>query len=181
MNLLFLYGPPAAGKLTVATALAAKTGYTVLDNHKALDYLPEVFPRENPAYSAIRSKLGRTIRLEIFAAAAQADINLITTFAPISPGMHDFVRSVRQSIEHNGGTFCAIQLLPRIEVMQQRVLEESRKIRKIDTVERWHEVTDDNPGAFQPFPDVPHLVIDNSDLTPEQTADRILAYYHIHK
>lgn len=179
MKLLFIYGPPAAGKLTVATALAGKTGYKLLDNHKVVDYLPEVFPRENHDYDKIRSQLGRKIRIDIFAAAARADINLITTFAPISEGMHDFVRRVKQAVEANGGQFCAIQLLPSIEVMEQRVLGESRRVRKIDNIERWHELMDGNAGAFETFPDVEHLVIDNSELSPEAAAQQIVDHYKL--
>lgn len=179
MKLLFIYGPPAAGKLTVATVLAEQTGYKLLDNHKAIDYLAEIFPRRNPAYSKIRSQLGRKIRVDIFAAAAKADVNLVTTFAPISEGMHDFVRAVKEAVESNGGEFCPVQLLPSQEVLEQRVFGEFRKDRKIDNLERWHEVVDNNPGAFEPFPDVEHLIIDNSDLSPEETARQISQHYHV--
>lgn len=177
--MLFIYGPPAAGKLTVATELARLTGYKLIDNHKATDYLPEIFPRSNPAYELVRSKLGRKIRLDIFAAAAGADTNLITTFAPISAGMHDFVRAVKDAVESNGGEFCPVQLLPSHEVMKQRVLGESRKDRKIDNVERWHEVLDGNEGAFETFPDFDHLVIDNSELSPEAAAQQIIDHYKV--
>jgi hypothetical protein len=179
MKLLFLYGPPAVGKLTVATELSKLTGFTLLDNHKATDYLPEIFPRSNPAFDAVRSQLGRKIRVDIFAVAAQADVNLITTFAPISEGMHDFVRAVRDAVESNGGEFCPVQLIPSHDTMKQRVLGESRKGKKIDTVARWHEVLDGNEGAFETFPDIDHLIIDNSDLSPETVANQIIAHYEI--
>jgi replication-associated recombination protein RarA len=32
-SLVFIYGPPAAGKLTVAEALAMRTGHKVFHNH----------------------------------------------------------------------------------------------------------------------------------------------------
>lgn len=177
MKLYFLYGPPAAGKLTVAKELAKLTGYKLLDNHRAIDYLVEVFPRENPEYTLVRSRLGRKIRLDIFAAAAQANVNMITTFAPLSEGMHDFVRAVQETVERNGGEMCMVQLRPSHEVLEQRVTSESRKGHKIDNLARWHEVVDNTPGAFETFPDVEHLVIDNSNLSPEETAQKILAHY----
>jgi tRNA uridine 5-carbamoylmethylation protein Kti12 len=179
MKLLFIYGPPAAGKLTVATELARLTGYRMIDNHRATDYLLEVFPRSNPAYEKVRSQLGRKIRLDIYAAAAKADANVITTFAPISAGMHDFVRAVKDAVESAGGEFCPIQLLPSHEIMEQRVLSESRKDRKIDNVARWHEVVDGNQGAFETFPDFEHLTIDNSELSPEEAAKQIIEHYKV--
>jgi len=33
MKLVFIYGPPAVGKLTVANALAKVTGFKVFHNH----------------------------------------------------------------------------------------------------------------------------------------------------
>lgn len=38
MKLMFIYGPPAAGKLTVAKALCAHTGFKLFHNHLALQW-----------------------------------------------------------------------------------------------------------------------------------------------
>lgn len=177
MKLFFVYGPPAAGKLTVAVELAKQTGYKLLDNHRAIDYLSEVFPRSEPKYDSIRSQLGRKVRLDIFEAAAKADVNLITTFAPLSHGMHDFMRQVRSAVKAAGGKVCFVQLLPSREVLLDRVTHESRLNKKIDTIERWHEVVGNNPGAFETFPDVRHCVIDNSNLSPSEVTEHIRDYY----
>jgi cytidylate kinase len=37
MRLIFLHGPAASGKLTVARAIAARTGLPVFHNHLAVD------------------------------------------------------------------------------------------------------------------------------------------------
>lgn len=178
-KLIFIYGPPAAGKLTVATELAKLSGYKLLDNHRVIDYLTELFPRENLEYQHIRSGLGRKVRLDIFTAAAQAKINLITTFAPLSEGMQGFMRQVKSAVEGEGSEVCFVQLVPSREVLLQRVTGESRINRKIDTEERWHEVVAHNPGAFEMFPDVEHCVIDNSDLSPVEVAQKIIDYYKL--
>jgi shikimate kinase len=179
MHFVFIYGPPAAGKLTVATELAKITHYKLLDNHKALDYLTELFPRSERQYDAIRSALGRKLRVDVFAAVATAGVDMITTFAPISAGTVDFMRTVRAAIQDNGGTMCMVQLLPSRDVLHERVQGESRKDRKIETIERWEEVVGDNPEAFATFPDIDHLVLDNSELSPEQAAQKIVEYYRL--
>ncbi|HSX17648.1 MAG TPA: hypothetical protein VLH86_06135 [Patescibacteria group bacterium] len=179
MNLVFIYGPPAAGKLTVATELAAATGYKLLDNHKAIDYLIEIFPRSETKYDKVRSRLGRQLRLDMFAAAAEAGVDLITTFAPLSPGTLDFMREVQAAVTGAGGTVLFVQLLPNRDALLARVTSESRKNRKIDTTERWHEVVAGNEAAFETFPDLEHCVIDNSDMSAAQAAQKVISYYSL--
>jgi replication-associated recombination protein RarA len=43
MNLIFLYGPPGVGKLTVAQELAGMTGYKLFHNHLTVDLVYAVF------------------------------------------------------------------------------------------------------------------------------------------
>jgi len=180
MKLVFLYGPPAAGKLTVATELSKQIGYKLIDNHKAIDYITELFPRSNdPVREKVRSRLGRQIRLDIFAAAAQSDVNLLTTFAPLSPGTLDFMREVRQIVEENGGQTLFVQLLPSRETLLHRVTGDSRLGKKIDNHGRWQEAVGNNPSAFETFPDVEHCVIDNSSLSPAETAQKIIECYQL--
>ena len=44
MQLIFIYGQVAAGKLTVARALAARTGLALFHNHLVVDAVAAVFP-----------------------------------------------------------------------------------------------------------------------------------------
>ena len=44
MNLVFIYGPPAVGKLTVAKELSLITGYPLFHNHLTRDLVHELFP-----------------------------------------------------------------------------------------------------------------------------------------
>lgn len=52
MKLVFLYGPPAVGKLTVAQALAQKTSFKVLHNHLVNDLAEVVFAWERPSLAS---------------------------------------------------------------------------------------------------------------------------------
>jgi len=42
MKLVFIYGPPASGKLTVARELATLTGYRLFHNHLIVDAVAAV-------------------------------------------------------------------------------------------------------------------------------------------
>jgi hypothetical protein len=43
MRLVFIYGIPATGKLTVAQELAKRTGYSLFHNHLVVDLLLSLF------------------------------------------------------------------------------------------------------------------------------------------
>ena len=43
MKLVFLYGPPAVGKFTVAKELAALTGFKLFHNHLTVDVATSIF------------------------------------------------------------------------------------------------------------------------------------------
>lgn len=124
MNLIFIYGPPAAGKLTVATELVKLTNYKLLDNHKAIDCLAELFPRSgNQRIESIRGGLGRKTRLDMFEAAASAGTHLIATFALLAPGTQDFMRQTKYRVENAGGGVLFVQLLPTRDCLLERVTE----------------------------------------------------------
>ena len=44
MKLVFIYGPPAAGKLTIARKVAEKAGLALYHNHMIVDAVGAVFP-----------------------------------------------------------------------------------------------------------------------------------------
>ena len=54
MKLIFLYGLPATGKLTVAHELAAITGFKVFHNHLVVDVLLTVFDFGSPDFVRLR-------------------------------------------------------------------------------------------------------------------------------
>src|ERR1700744_3598970 len=54
MDLVFIHGPAAAGKLTVGKALAALTGYPLFHNHLIVDAVAAVFPFGSAAFVRLR-------------------------------------------------------------------------------------------------------------------------------
>src|SRR3989442_14782911 len=78
MDLVWLHGPPAVGKLTVAQALAVRTGLKLFHNHFVVDTVTAVFEFRSEAAQRLRERMW----LMVFEEAAKADISLIFTFVP---------------------------------------------------------------------------------------------------
>jgi hypothetical protein len=71
MKLIFIYGMPAVGKLTVAQELAAITGYRLFHNHLVVDLLLTVFEFGGPQFVALREEFW----LSVFHQAAHSDLS----------------------------------------------------------------------------------------------------------
>lgn len=78
MRLVFIHGPVAAGKLTIARELAALTGFAVFHNHLVVDAVGAVFPFGDERFVRLREQFW----LEVMREAAEAGRSIIFTFAP---------------------------------------------------------------------------------------------------
>jgi hypothetical protein len=68
MKLLFLYGPAASGKLTIARELATLTGFALFHNHLVVDAVEAVFPFGSERFVKLREQFC----LSMFREAADA-------------------------------------------------------------------------------------------------------------
>ena len=59
MHLVFLHGPAAAGKYTVAKELAALTGFELYHNHLVVDAVLRQHPFGTPGFVTMRDRLWR--------------------------------------------------------------------------------------------------------------------------
>ena len=119
MKLIFIYGPPAAGKLSVAKELAAATGMKLFHNHLSIDCVGSIFEFGTPPYFKLIDK----IRLDVIGEAAREKINgLIFTFVYAHPKDKAFVDRVAQAVEKHGGRICLVQLYCDKSILEDRVL-----------------------------------------------------------
>ena len=174
-TLVFLYGPPAVGKLTVATELQARTGFGLFHNHLTVNLLRSVFEFGSQAYVDMLKRF----RLEIFEAAASEGIDLIFTNNSIwkPPNARAdflaFAAETRRRVERSDGRVVFVQLTASVDVLEARVSAESRRehSKLLDRV-RLREML----SRFDPSPIHPDdLVVDTSVLQPAAAADAIAA------
>jgi shikimate kinase len=170
MKLIFLYGPPAVGKLTVAKELAKKLDLPLVDNHSVVNPLAKVFGWGHPE----QKRLGGEFRLELFRSAAKFDKSLITTFGGGGEYYNEYIQQVRGAIEENGGEVIFVRLMAPKEVLFARVGDETRVAKfTIATEERLAETFERIPDVFAAALVGDHLEVDTSLHTPEESAEII--------
>lgn len=179
MNLIMIYGPPAAGKLTVATDLSQKLGYKLFQNHIIVSCIADVFPFDDKKLEPVLKRLTVKFRFEIYEEAAKNDINLVTTYGGGGFPKFNFFKDVKKAVEKHGGDMIFVQLIPSKESLLERVESESRKGNKIDTKDYLEKQLNKKPAFFSKFEDVEHLSIDNTNLPPEEVSDKIIKYYEL--
>ena len=174
MKLLLIYGPPAAGKLTVANAVAERTNFRVFHNHLTIELVKEVFGEQGRG-----SGLGKTLRLAVIEAAAKADINLIFTIVFAKGEDEEYIREIVTLVEAHGGEVCFVQLVPDPAEVHKRVVQPSRQaFSKIKDPALLQEVM----AAHDLYGAVPYnrnLTIDNTHLAPAAVAEQIIKHFSL--
>lgn len=175
MNLIFIYGPPAAGKLTVAGELASLTGYKVFHNHLSIDCIEPVFEFGSPSFG----RLIDLIRVETVAEAARENVNLIYTFCYAKNSDDPHVKKIINAVEKHGGNVCFVLLVCQRKELESRVLEENRKkFGKANNLEILNKLLD-RYELFQPVNARESLVIDNTNLSPQNVARQIATHFNL--
>lgn len=174
MNLVFIYGPPAAGKLSVATELAAITGYTLFHNHQSIEFVKPIFPRGTPSFG----RIVETVRLLVLKEAARAALpGMIFTFVYAYPYDTPFVDQVVNAVEQHGGTVQFVQLVCDPATLETRVANQSRVVHgKITSPDTLHDLLGQY-DLFTPLPDRHSLQINSAQTPPHAAAQHIAARY----
>jgi hypothetical protein len=175
VKLVFIYGPPAVGKLTVATELGRLIAFPVWDNHQSIDCLLPLFPYGTESLS----KLAHLIRVSVIEEAAREAVNLIFTFVFAYPIDVSYVESIFAPVEEHGGSVCLVQLTCTTETQEERVRAADRsrrqKTRSVELIREWNARHD----LSTPVPGRPTLTIDNTDTPPEVVARAIAEHYKL--
>ncbi|HEY0427589.1 MAG TPA: hypothetical protein VGC76_07380 [Pyrinomonadaceae bacterium] len=175
MKLIFIYGSPAVGKLTVANEIARRTNFKVFHNHLSIDCIEPIFEFGSKSFG----KLIDLIRFETVSEAARVGQNLIYTFCYAKNLDDAHVREITRAFEENGGEICFVLLTAEKDALEKRVLEDSRKsFGKAKTVEMMRYFFD-TYDLFSPVPDRESLLIDNTNLSAEQVAERIIEHFRL--
>ena len=170
MKLIFMFGMPATGKLTVGQELAALTGYRLFHNHLAVDLLLSVFEFGSPGFVELRE----TIWLSVFRSACRESVpGLIFTFAPEATVRPGFINEAIETVTDEGGSVEFIELVCPMDELRSRINSDSRRgFKKLTSVELFDQLH--RKGALSNYP-MPQskISIDTSKYSPVEAAQRI--------
>lgn len=174
MQLIFLHGPGAVGKLTVGQALKTHTGLPLFHNHLVVDAALSVFPFGSPQFVRLRHDWW----LAMFDAAAEADRSLIFTFAPEASVPETFPAEVVATIERHGGRVRFVALTCDEAVREGRIEAPSRaRWGKLNSLALARELRALASNAFPALP--AEITVDTGALTPGAAATRIADFLEL--
>jgi len=171
MKLIFLYGLPGVGKLTVARELETLTGFRVFHNHLTVDLVASVFEFGSQPFIELRE----TIWLAAFSQAAASRLaGLIFTFVFERTVRDSFIGNVRNVIESNSGEVLFVELKCSPEELERRIADPSRqRYGKLISVEQFRQLSE--AGAFV-VPEIPadRLQVDITNISAPEAARLIV-------
>lgn len=168
MNLVFLHGAAASGKLTTARALEGRLGYPVFHNHLTVNMLTTVFPFGSEPFVRLREQ----IWLAVITDATRSGRSVIFTFAPESTVAVGFPDRLKDAVEGNGGRLCSVRLEVSQHTQEARIGNASRvEVGKLSDLAVLRAGRTDRTPVEQPPAD---LVIDTDRSDPETSAETII-------
>ena len=173
MKVIFLYGPPASGKLTIAKKLAEKTGISLFHNHLTFDLAEVLYePFTQPFYDYCAD-----LRLDVFGDAKLAHQDLIFTFFYIPPDDDNFVNQIIRIAGEDNVKFVKIEassdtLLDRVENKDRAKYS---KINSKDVLTRYLKENNWSESIEK----TDSLIISTDNLTPDDAVQKIIEEYDL--
>jgi hypothetical protein len=192
MELVIVFGPAAVGKMTVGHALCELTGFKLFHNHATIEPMLGIFPFGSAPFGRLVSEFRRRVIEE----AAGSDLaGLVFTFVwgLDDADEIDTIASYIRIVERAGGRARLVELYAEqderlarngtefrlTQKASKRDLESSRRnLLAMDA-----DYTLNTGGPRTKAEDLielhDHIRIDNTDLTPEQAAARVVEAFEL--
>jgi AAA domain-containing protein len=175
MKLIFLYGLPGTGKLTIARELAELTGYRLFHNHLTVDLLLSAFEFGSEPFVELREK----IWLSVFDEAATSLPALIFTFNPENSVRQSFMEKTIQAVEAHGGEVLFVEVVCDPAELERRMdTEDRRQHKKLVSLELYRKLKAE--GVFDsPKMPLPKLTLNSTQTSPRENASEIVARFSL--
>ncbi len=176
MKLIVIYGPPAAGKLTVSKELSRITGYKLFHNHLAIDFIESILDRSNAKFWELLDKY----RLGLIEAAAEEHISgIIMTSVYIKGNDDQFITNIVNMAKEHSVAVHFVHLVCDRKKLESRLVDPSRKqFGKLTDVNIFNNFVDAN-NVFSEIRFVDSYEVDNTGISAPETAKMIKEHYSL--
>jgi hypothetical protein len=191
VQLLVIFGPPAVGKMTIGRRVVERSGFRLFHNHALIEPLLEVFDYGTPPFV----RLLREMRQQVVEEAAASETDLVLTYVwglELEGDVEELSQQIAAYVER-GAVVSFVELAADLQTRLERNRTEHRLAEKrskrdlawsdsnVRDMERHVMNTDVEPeGKALPglrlLGQHRHFRLDTSQLTPEQSADRIVEW-----
>ena len=175
MQVIFIFGPTASGKLTIAREVAASMGFRLFPDHHAVNLVNGVFDSGSRPFIRIREWAWT----EVLREAVHANRSLVFTFEPQATIRSSFVSHACVIIERLGGEIVFIELVCPQPVIETRIENPDRRaLGKLASLPEYRQLRDQGAFEFRQMP-TPRVKIDTSECSSTEAARRIVALLDI--
>lgn len=182
-NLIVVCGPQAVGKMVVAESLRDKLKYNLMINHDSIEVSDRIFGFATPA----QREFNELFREKAFELAVKYNVDLIFTYVTAFELQEerDYLTNLEKLFTNSGGNFYFVELSTDLETRLKRNETTYRLERKASKKDlEWsrdnlikdtenHRLNSDEGEVW--FSN--HLKIDNTNLQPDEVADKIIEAY----
>ena len=125
MKLIFIYGPPAAGKFTIAKELSRITDFKLFHNHIINDLLDNYLDSKKNVYWDVAD----TLKFKIIEGMAKEKVKgmIFTMMRAKNPRDHVLPNKIKKIVEKNKGNVYFVRLKCDEKEILKRVVHPSRK------------------------------------------------------
>ena len=184
-NLIIICGPQAVGKMTVAESLRDKIKYNLMINHDSIEISDKIFGFGTPA----QREFNAVFREKAFELAIKHNVDLIFTYVCAFDVIEEreYLTGLADLFQKNGGNFYFVELSATLETRLQRNETPHRMEMKASKRNvAWSKsnlLRDAQNHRLNSVGDeiwfVNHLKIDNTNLEPDEVADRIIEHFQL--
>ncbi|MGC4944176.1 AAA family ATPase [Kribbella sp. DT2] len=187
VDLVIIFGPAAVGKMTVGHALCERTGFKLFHNHAIIEPMLEIFPFGSPPFGRLVAEFRRRVIEE----AAASDLpGLVFTFVWDLDDADEtaVIASYLEIAESHGGHGRLVELyteqserLARNSTpfrLERKASKRDLEFSQANLLEMDAGYTLNTGGPRTKAEDLieryDHVRIDNTHLTAQQTAERVV-------
>ena len=182
---VLIVGPPAVGKMTVGLALSAQTGFPLFHNHVPIEAVLPVFQFGSPEFNRLVTGFREAMLREV--AQSELDGFIYTIMFDFSdPHEIELIRKLKSQFAPPDWRLVVAELEADLEVRLERNASAQRlgakpSKRDVEASQARLLAAEDkyqlnSSGAF---PHAEHVKLNNTALTPEEAASRIVSHFQI--